>query len=103
MYKGSTALSWVGLMARRDSRGSRPRLVLATAAITLGIAAFVAISSFRVNVQNAVNQQAKSLLGADLVISSSQPFSLEAEHLLTLIGGEQAREVSCASMAYLPK
>ena len=78
MYKGSTALSWVGLMAWRDSRGSRPRLVLATAAITLGVAAFVAIASFRVNIQDAVNQQAKSLLGADLVISSQQPFSPDA-------------------------
>ena len=103
MYKSSTALSWVGLMAWRDSRGSRPRLVLATAAITLGVAAFVAIASFRVNVQDAVNQQAKSLLGADLVISSQQPFSPDAEEILTAINGERAREVNCASMAYLPK
>lgn len=103
MYSGSPALPWVGLMAWRDSRGSRSRLVLATAAITLGIAAFVAISSFRVNVQDAVNQQAKSLLGADLVISSAQPFSPEAEELVASIAGEQSREVNCASMAYLPK
>ena len=90
-------------MAWRDSRGSRPRLLLATTAITLGVAAFVAISSFRVNVQDAVNQQAKSLLGADLVISSSRPFSPETEEILTSIAGEQSREVNCASMAYLPK
>jgi putative ABC transport system permease protein len=103
MYKGNTTLPWIGLMAWRDSRGSRSRLVLATTAITFGVAAFVAISSFRVNVQDAVNQQAKSLLGADLVISSSQPFSSEAEEILASIGGEQSREVNCASMAYLPK
>ena len=90
-------------MAWRDSRGSRQQLVLATTAITFGVAAFVAISSFRVNVQDAVNQQAKSLLGADLVISSQQPFSAEAEGILTTIAGEQSREVNCASMAYLPK
>lgn len=103
MHKGSAVLTWIGLMAWRDSRGSRPRLVLATTAIMLGVAAFVAISSFRVKVQDAVNQQAKSLLGADLVISSHQPFSTEAEEILTTIGGEQSREVNCASMAYLPK
>ncbi len=90
-------------MAWRDSRGSRQQLVLAATAITLGVAAFVAISSFRVNVQDAVNQQAKSLLGADLVISSQQPFSADAEEIFTTIAGEQSREVNCASMAYLPK
>ena len=102
MYKGGVPFAWLRLMAWRDSRGSRQRLLLATAAITLGVAAFVAIASFRVNVQEAVNQQAKSLLGADLVISSSQPFSPEAEALLSTIEGEQSREVNCASMAYLP-
>jgi len=103
MYKDGPALSWIGLMAWRDSRGSRSRLVLATMAITFGVAAFVAISSFRVNVQDAVNQQAKSLLGADLVISSHQSFSSETEEIFSSIGGEQSREVNCASMAYLPK
>lgn len=90
-------------MAWRDSRGSRHRLLLATLAITIGIAALVAVSSFRTNVQEAVNQQAKSLLGADISISNQQPFSFEAENIITAIGGEQAREVSCSSMIVFPK
>lgn len=90
-------------MAWRDSHGSRKRLLLAILAITLGIAALIAISSFRANVQEAVHQQAKSLLGADLAISSRQPFSAEAETIVTSIGGEQTREISCSSMAYFPK
>jgi putative ABC transport system permease protein len=90
-------------MAWRDSRGSRHRLLLATFAITIGIAALVAVSSFRANVEDAVNQQAKSLLGADIAISHQQAFSSEVENIITAIGGEQARELSCASMIVFPK
>jgi putative ABC transport system permease protein len=95
--------SWLILMAWRDSRGSRHRLLLATFAIAVGIAALVAVSSFRANVEDAVNQQAKSLLGADIAISHQQPFSPEVEHIITALGGEQARELSCASMVVFPK
>lgn len=90
-------------MAWRDSRGSRKRLLLATVAIMFGTAAVVAITSFGANVRQAVHNQAKSLLGADLVISSRQPFTPEAEGLIASLGGERSREVSCASMAYFPK
>lgn len=95
--------SWFILMAWRDSRGSRHRLFLAVSAVTIGIAALVAVSSFRANVQEAVNQQAKSLLGADIVISNQQPFPPEVESIVTAIGGEQAREMSCSSMIVFPK
>lgn len=101
--KATASWSWLIVMAWRDSRGSRRRLLLATFAITLGIAALVAVSSFRANVEEAVNQQAKSLLGADIAISNQQPFSPEVENIITAIGGEQARELSCASMIVFPK
>jgi putative ABC transport system permease protein len=90
-------------MAWRDSRGSRHRLFLAAAAITVGIAALVSVTSFRANVQEAVDRQAKSLLGADIVISDHQPFSPEVESIITAIGGEQARELSCPSMIVFPE
>jgi len=90
-------------MAWRDSRGSRKRLFLAASAITFGVAALVAITSFGSNVQEAVNNQAKLLLGADLVFSSRQPFAAETEALIASLGGEQSREISCSSMAYFPK
>ena len=95
--------SWFILMAWRDSRGSRHRLFLAASAITIGIAALVAVSSFRANVQEAVNQQAKSLLGADIAISNPHPFSPEVEDIITALDGEQARELSCSSMIVFPK
>ena len=90
-------------MAWRDSRASRKRLILSTSCIVVGIATLVAIRSFGENLEEAVNHQAKSLLGADLVISSQQPFVPETEALIDSIHGDQSREISFSSMAYFPK
>ena len=51
---------WLWKMAWRDSRGSRRRLLLAMAAITVGMAACIAITAFDANVRDAVHNQAKS-------------------------------------------
>src|SRR5437867_11869618 len=61
-------------MAWRDSRSSRRRLFLFSFSITLGIAALVAIGSFRHSLAEAIDDQARTLLGADLVVSGSRPF-----------------------------
>jgi len=90
-------------MAWRDSRGDRRRLLLAISAITVGLAALVSITSFGANVREAVRNQAKILLGADLVLSGRQPFTPETEAEIATIGGEQSREVRCNSMAYFPR
>jgi len=94
---------WVWKMAWRDGRTSWKRLVLSTSCMVIGIAALVAISSFGKNVEEAVSYQAKSLLGADLVIGSRQPFAHETETLIGSIGGDQSREISFSSMAYFPR
>ncbi len=90
-------------MAWRDSRASRRKLLLFSSSIVIGIAALVAISSFGQNLRRTIDLQAKSLLGADLVIASRDPFTPEMEELFAEIGGEQAREVIFSSMAYFPK
>ena len=90
-------------MAWRDSRASRQRLLLFVSSITLGVAALMAISSFGVNLRQGLDYQAKTLLGADLVIRTRQPFNDAAEQLFRTIGGEQARETSFSSMVLLPK
>lgn len=90
-------------MAWRDSRSSRRRLLLFVSSITLGVAALMAISSFGVNLRQGLDHQAKTLLGADLVIRARQPFSEAAERLFDSIGGEQARETSFSSMVLFPK
>jgi len=90
-------------MAWRDSRASRRKLLLFSSSIIIGIAALVAISSFGQNLRRTIDLQAKSLLGADLVIAARDPFTPEMEDLFARIGGEQVREVIFSSMAYFPK
>lgn len=90
-------------MAWRDSRKSRSRLVLFTSSIVLGIAALVSINSFRDNLLNDINEQAKELLGADLRISST--VEVRDEILKPLDTGfvERSRETYFASMIYFPQ
>src|SRR4030095_13234330 len=89
-------------MAWRDSRASRMRLLLFTSCIVIGIAALVAVGSFGRSLQWAVEQQAKSLLGADLAIGSRVRFTAEHEAFLRSIGGEQSREIAFSSMIVFP-
>ncbi|HZL44089.1 MAG TPA: FtsX-like permease family protein [Verrucomicrobiae bacterium] len=95
--------SWTWKMAWRDSRTGRGKLLLFSFSIVLGVAALTAIGSLRRNLQDAIEQQAKSLLGADLVINSRDAFTPEQELWLQGLGGQQSREVSFASMLYLPR
>ena len=95
--------SFIWKMAWRDSRSSRRRLLLFSISITLGIAALVAIGSFRHSLSQAIDDQARSLIGADLVVVSTRPFSPEAEALLHSLGEPQAREVRFSSMATFPR
>jgi len=94
---------WAWKMAWRESRSTGKRLLLFISSIVLGVAALVAINSFGYNLERAVNEQAKSLLGADLVITHRQPFSQETEELFGSWGGEQSREARLASMVYFPE
>ncbi|MCH7874750.1 MAG: ABC transporter permease [Gemmatimonadetes bacterium] len=61
-------------MVRRESRTSRRRLALHMSSITLGVAALVAINSFRANIEQSIKEQARTLLGSDLEITSNRPF-----------------------------
>jgi putative ABC transport system permease protein len=88
-------------MAWRDSRSSRRRLLLFSSSISLGIAALVGIGSLGRNLEQAIGQQAKALLGADLVVASRTTLTGEMESLFTRIGGEQARETSFSTMLSL--
>src|SRR6185437_2221507 len=95
--------AWTWKMAWRDSRTSRKRLSLFSCSIILGIAALAAIGSLGVNLNRAVEEQAKTLLGADLVINSREAFTPEDEQLFEKIGGEQSREISFTTMIYFPR
>lgn len=95
-------MTFIFKMAWRDSRASRKRLLLFSFSIVLGITALVAIGSFSDNLKQAVQEQAKGLLGADLSVTSRQPFSPEIEAAFTALGGERAGEVMLNSMVVFP-
>jgi putative ABC transport system permease protein len=94
------------LMALRESRRSRRRLTLYLSAVSLGVAALVAINSFSANVSAAVRDQARELLGADVELRSRRPFPDSIAAVLdsaTAAGTPVARVTSFASMALVPR
>ena len=90
---------WTWQMANRDSKGSRRRLLPFLSAMVIGVAALVAILSFGHSLERTIDQDAGSLLGGDLRISSSDPFTPTEELLIDSLGGMQARRVSFATSA----
>src|SRR5687768_9283419 len=94
---------WTWRMAWRDTRASRRRLLLFSTSIVMGIAALVAIRSFAVSAERAIDQQSRLLLGADLSVTSRRALTAEDEQLLASLGGEQAREIDFSAMLYFPK
>ena len=95
-------MSFILKMAWRDSRRARARLALYSFSVAVGIAALVAIGSFTENLRAAIDAQAKTLLGADLAVTSREPFTPELQQRLDQLGGEQSKEVALASMALFP-
>ncbi len=94
---------WVWRMAWRDSRRSRGRLLVFSSALTLGVAALVAIGSVGWNLQRAITEQARTLVGADLIVESRHPLTPDAQKLVDGLGGtERAYETRLASMATFP-
>src|SRR6187455_1513826 len=94
--------SFIWKMAWRDSRSSRRRLLVFSISITLGIAALVSIGSFRKSLAQAIDDQARTLIGADLIVDSSRAFTQEEETFLRSLGSPQAREVRFTTMAVFP-
>ena len=68
------SLQFVMRHALRESRASWKRLGLYMSSITLGVAALVAINSFRTNAVNSVASESRALLGADLRLTSNREF-----------------------------
>jgi len=102
-YKGSLNFRWLMLMAWRDSRRNRSRLFLFISSIILGIAALVAIYSFEYNLRMDIDSQAKSLLGADLIIETNKTVKEEDLPMLKTLGTERSEERTFASMIYFRK
>ncbi len=103
METNRTSIGWTFKMAWRDSRSNRSKLFLFMAAIIVGVAAQVAITSFRANLNTGIQNQAKELLGADLEVSRNAPFQPELQQVLDSLGGEQSTALKFSSMAFFPK
>ncbi|MGB0370759.1 MAG: ABC transporter permease [Opitutales bacterium] len=86
-----------------DAKSRLKHLSLCALAIVFGVAAMVAIDSFTHNVRDAIEDEAMTLLGADLQVSSRTPFSDDVEFWIQSLGGERARETRFSSMAYFHK
>lgn len=95
--------AWLVTMAWRDSRRNYSRLLLFVSSIVLGIAALVAIYSLGYNLQQNIDTQAASLLGADLELSDNSPPSPKIKNLVDSLKGQQSKELSFASMIFFPK
>tara|TARA_R110002096_G_scaffold324349_7_gene518450 strand:+ start:8473 stop:11004 length:2532 start_codon:yes stop_codon:yes gene_type:complete len=94
---------WIFKMAWRDSRSNRKKLFLYMAAIIVGVAAQVAITSFRANLNASISDQAKELLGADLEVERNDTLQTEVLAYLDSVSVNQASAVSFTSMALFPK
>ena len=94
---------WLLTFAWKDSRGSRAKLLMFITSMILGVAALVSINSFGDNLRQAIDNESKSLLGADLSFESGQPFDAKIEAIIDSLGGIQSRRTSFSSMAYFPK
>ncbi|MEY3644276.1 MAG: hypothetical protein RLZZ207_971, partial [Bacteroidota bacterium] len=92
--------AWILKMALRDFRKNLSRLLLFVSSIVVGIAALVAISSFGENLVKDIDNQAKELLGADLVLENNKPLG---DIGLDSLAVATASEVNFASMVAFPK
>ena len=96
-------IGWLFKMALRDSRRNRSRLLLFISSIVMGVAALVAIYSLGDNMRQEVEQQAASLLGADLEISSRKKITDANRKMFDSIASRKSEEHSFASMIYFEK
>ncbi|GHE33074.1 ABC transporter permease [Sphingobacterium griseoflavum] len=97
---------WIFLMAWRDSRRSRSRLFLYVTSIVLGISAFVAMDTFKTNLNSDIDAQAAGLLGADLELSSRTAPQKETRNFIDSIAkhsSAMAKEERFVSMLRFAK
>ena len=99
-------ISQLMTLAWRESRTARRRLLLYMSSISLGVAALVAIDSFASNTQRSVREQARSLLGGDLALSSRSAYPapvLVALDSLRAEGVGVTEVTTFASMGIVPR
>lgn len=92
-------------LALRESRASARRLAVYMGAITIGVAALVGVNSFRRGVAESVQAESKTLLGADMRLSSGREFPDSVEAVIdsaVAAGADVARVTGTLSVALAP-
>jgi putative ABC transport system permease protein len=106
-YNGRASFRQLAGLTWRESRSARRRLLLYMSAISLGVAALVAIDSFADNVTRSVREQSRALLGGDISFASARPYTEEQKAFLDTLakknGASYARVVTFPSMALVPR
>ncbi len=90
-------------MAWRDSRRNRGRLFLFISSVVLGIAALVSTLSFGYNLREDVDDQAKELVGADLVLRGRHGIRDSVQAMKAFAGARRSESKSMASMVFFPR
>lgn len=78
-------------LAWRETRGAWRRFGYFFACITLGVSALVGVGSFADSLERTVARSAKSLMGGDVEIRSTQPLAGDAAALAAQSGADGAR------------
>jgi len=89
---------FVWKLAFRDAKPQWRTLLLYTSSVIAGVAALVAILSFRSDVLLTVQAQSKELLGADLELRSGDPFPEPVEAFIDSVSGADATALEFSSM-----
>ena len=90
--------TWVLKMAVRIGRQRMKRLLSFSLSIVLGVAAFVAIDSFNLTIQQSMDDESTELLGADISFNHSQVISDSLRLAISAIDGEHSEEFQFNSM-----
>ncbi|MFU8811751.1 MAG: ABC transporter permease [Balneolaceae bacterium] len=85
-------------MALRDARPQWKSLLLYTSSVIAGVAALVAILSFRNDVFMTIDEQSRELLGADIEFRATQPFADPVLAFLDSLQAERSTTIEFNSM-----
>ncbi|HEX6850913.1 MAG TPA: FtsX-like permease family protein [Candidatus Polarisedimenticolaceae bacterium] len=89
---------------RRESRGSRGRLVFFTTCLAVGVAAVVAVAGLGTSLDRTIRSEARQLLAADLAVKGSRPIPEEATAIVRATPGTRLAVVKeLATVVALPR